>query len=345
MRAGAVVVAGLLLLPGTGPGGGGALASQESTRPPALLTATASSPASSTAPVPAAATAATDVLQEVTVSAPELRYVAPTLHDRLGRIWAPVFINGRGPYRLVLDTGASHSAITAEVARDLGLMPISATGVLLRGVTGSAVVSVVRAESLTVGDLQLEEPQLPIVPDALGGAQVVLGVEGLAGKRIFIDFMHDEIRITHSHGTRADPGFITIPVQLDKRGLLRTQAYVGGVRTLVIIDTGGQVSVGNLALKQALLRSASDRGLQNVSIEGATDDIQPGQSHLMPPIALGPAMIRGSDLTFCDLHIFESWGLTQTPTLLIGMDTLGLLDVLIIDYRRQELQIRLRGHE
>jgi len=29
------------------------------------------------------------------------------------------------------------------------------------------------------------------------------------------------------------------------------------------------------------------------------------------------------------------------PAILIGMDTLGLLDTLIIDYRRHELQIRL----
>jgi hypothetical protein len=29
--------------------------------------------------------------------------------------------------------------------------------------------------------------------------------------------------------------------------------------------------------------------------------------------------------------------------LLIGMDALGLLDTLIIDYRRNELQLRMRG--
>ena len=41
---------------------------------------------------------------EVVVSAPEPKYVAPTLRDRIGRIWAPVYIEGRGPLRLVLDT-------------------------------------------------------------------------------------------------------------------------------------------------------------------------------------------------------------------------------------------------
>ena len=50
----------------------------------------------------------------------EPRYVAPTRRDQIGRIWAPVLINGRGPFRLVLDTGASSSGVTAMVALALG---------------------------------------------------------------------------------------------------------------------------------------------------------------------------------------------------------------------------------
>ena len=70
--------------------------------------------------VPAAALPE-EQLEEVTVTALEPRYVAPTLRDRLGRIWAPVYLNGKGPFKLVLDTGASHSAVIAGVATDLGL--------------------------------------------------------------------------------------------------------------------------------------------------------------------------------------------------------------------------------
>ncbi len=51
----------------------------------------------------------------------EPRYVAPTRRDRIGRIWAPVYINGQGPFRLVLDTGSSHAAVNASVAATLGI--------------------------------------------------------------------------------------------------------------------------------------------------------------------------------------------------------------------------------
>jgi hypothetical protein len=45
---------------------------------------------------------------------------------------------------------------------------------------------------------------------------------------------------------------------------------------------------------------------------------------------------------FSDLRIFEHWRLESTPALIIGMDVLGALDTLVIDYRRNELQIRIR---
>src|SRR6202022_5073733 len=98
---------------------------------------------------PAAATAAAiEELAEIMVEAPEPRYVSPTRRDQIGRIWAPVMINGRGPFRLVLDTGASHSAITALVALALGIPTDRSPPVTLRGVTGSATVPPIRADPL-----------------------------------------------------------------------------------------------------------------------------------------------------------------------------------------------------
>ena len=44
------------------------------------------------APVPAYAI---ENLADVMVEAPEPRYVAPTMRDQIGRIWAPVRINGQ----------------------------------------------------------------------------------------------------------------------------------------------------------------------------------------------------------------------------------------------------------
>jgi hypothetical protein len=115
-------------------------------------TAQALPPPASAQPAPVPADAI-DNLADVMVEAPEPRYVAPTMRDQIGRIWAPVLINGRGPFRLVLDTGASSSGVTAMVALALGLSTHDSPPVLLRGVTGEATVPTIRVETLSVGDL------------------------------------------------------------------------------------------------------------------------------------------------------------------------------------------------
>ena len=120
----------------------------------------------------------THVMEDVSVTADEPRFVAPTRRDRIGRIWAPVTVNGKGPFRLVLDTGASHSALTAGVVEELGITLDPAQTVMLRGATGSLEAQLVPIESLEVGDLLMEPKRLPIVPDALGGAEGILGTDG-----------------------------------------------------------------------------------------------------------------------------------------------------------------------
>jgi hypothetical protein len=313
---------------------------------PPLTTGTAESPATvpdANAPGAAAPTAAPgDAVEEIVIAAPEPRYVSPTRRDQIGRIWAPVFINNQGPFRLVLDTGANRSCVVARVAARLKLAPDTSASMHLQGVTGAMSVPTIKVDSLLVGDLLIPGAKLPIIPDALGGAEGILGNEGLVNRRVYIDFRHDIIAITHSHNRAAPPGYFTVPFTLQRGRLLTVDAWLGRVRAKAIIDTGGQTTVGNLALRDALI-SRHSSGLPEVDhIEGVTMDIQDGEGRRAPSIQFGPIDIRTSRMTFADMSIFRYWHLTEEPALLIGMDALGLLDALIIDYQRSELQLRMR---
>jgi len=278
-------------------------------------------------------------LPDVTVSAPEPRYVAPTTRDRIGRIWAPVLIDGKGPFRMVLDTGASRSAILPRVAEALKL-PIAVNSVQLRGVTGSAIASSITVESLEVGDLILQGTTMPIVEDVFGGADGVLGAEGLADKRIIIEFRRDRISILYSRGQAAPFGFLTLPFTFNPNSGMRIPVVIGGVRVVGVIDTGAQATVGNLALREALARKRKEATPEEASIMGVTLDIQQADRARIPSFFAGDLLVRNAMIMFTDLHIFEHWGLSSEPAVLIGMDILGVLDTLIIDYSRSELQIR-----
>ncbi|HEX2791412.1 MAG TPA: retropepsin-like aspartic protease [Steroidobacteraceae bacterium] len=290
-------------------------------------------------------------LTEIVVHATEPRFVAPTRRDRIGRIWAPVYINDKGPFRMVLDSGADHSGINTHVAEALGLPLNQSRHVLLRGVTGTAAVPTVRIDSFTVGDMAFGTSELPIVTDALGGADGILGTDGMSDRRIVVDFRHDQIIIMRSYNARAAAGFRTIPFQSIRGNLVAVDATVGGVRTTAIIDTGGQVTIANLALRRALELRWSRLKTRPDKIIGVTTDVQDGDAARTPPLLMGELASGGvveihyHDMTFGDMRIFEHWHLTSQPVMLIGMDALGLLDTLIIDYRRHELQIRMRDED
>ena len=280
-------------------------------------------------------------LEEITIQAPEPRFAAPTLRDRIGRIWAPVLIDGRGPYRLVLDTGATHSAIVPQVADSLGIPTNSLSNIRVTGVTGTAIVPTVAVKRFEFGELSVDPTVLPVVADVFGGAEGVLGTEGLSDKRIRIDFAHDTVVILRSRGQLDTAGVATLPLRQLRDHLLAMDIRVANVRAKAIIDTGAQISIGNNALREVLMRHNS-KDAHKSEVEGVTLDVTQADTMRAPPIYVGPLIFQGVYITYGDMYIFERWKLKDEPVLVLGMDVLGTVDLLVIDYRLHQIQMRLR---
>jgi predicted aspartyl protease len=106
-----------------------------------------------------------------------------------------VRLNGRGPFRLLLDTGSTHTAVSARTAADIGAPVVARTS------TGSAAGSqdtlVVRIDSLEVGPIGHRELLASIVElDHIageGGLDGVIGQDALASLRYTIDFRQRRI--------------------------------------------------------------------------------------------------------------------------------------------------------
>ena len=299
-----------------------------------LAAGTASSQGLKVAPVP-------PPVEAGELAEAEPLYAAPTRADRSGRIHASVMINDAGPYRFILDTGANTSALAPKVADDLALHGVSNTQIIVHGVTGSATLPAVRVESMQVGEVRIPATNLPVLPGPVfGGADGILGINALQKTRIDVDFENDRVSITTSSGRRALPGYLVVPATLRKGGLLLVKGKVGKIPVQVIIDTGAERTLGNLALRTALLESARYDDEIDVSVLGATTDVSEGKYFRAPRIKLGEADLIDLPVTFGNLHVFEVWGLTDTPALVIGMDLLGMLRKFIVDYKRREFQLR-----
>src|SRR5581483_2709765 len=120
-------------------------------------------------------------------------------------------------------------------------------------------------------------------------------------------------------------GFLRIPGRKVAGGLLMVDARVGGVSARAVIDTGAERTLGNAALRDALRTLARGRGgphWADTDVYGATSDVARGESSVAPPIKLGAAVIKGTEVTYGDFHIFKVWNLESRPAALIGMDVL-----------------------
>lgn len=277
----------------------------------------------------------------------EPTYAVPTRLDRAGRVLAPVMVNGQGPYRFILDTGANRAVLSPRVLEGLRLQ-LAADGptVAVHGVTGTALLPAVRIDELRAGEMVLARDQnVPVLSQTvLADADGILGIEGLRSARIDIDFVEDRVSIVKSSGRQAArSGFLTIDVSLRHGGLIVVPGRVGKVRVKAIIDTGAERTLGNNALREALLL-VSRNGAEELTtrVFGATPEVGQGTSLVAPTVFLGEAELRDLEVTFGDLHVFRVWDLEHEPALLIGMDLLGTVERLVIDYRRRELQIKPR---
>ena len=279
-----------------------------------------------------------------TVQPPEHLFAAPTRPDRIGRVMAPVFINGRGPFRLIVDTGANQSVLTTNLVSLLGMVPGADANVRLVGVTGSAIVPTITLDSLSTGDLLQKNLKVAVLRSVSGGAEGILGMQGFQDKRITVDFVNDRIEIADSRGERAGRFFTTIPLKIRFGRLLLASGRVGGLRTHVVIDTGAERTLGNRALLNELIRRKRlPAPPSSAGVIGLTDVEQRGDAIWTRKIKIGEVNITDVNVIYGDMHVFKAWDLEDEPALLVGMDVLGVLHTIVVDYRRKELQIRPRG--
>lgn len=276
---------------------------------------------------------------------PPAVWAAPTTLDRSGRIMAAVLVNGRGPFRFVVDTGASRSALAPHVAAELGLAPDPDHMVSLRGVTGVEEVPSVLVEELRAGDLVMERQRLPLLrPSVFADADGILGTEGLEEMCLQVMFAWNEVEIHRGRCPRSRFKWLHVRAAMRDNRLITVRARLGGQRITAIVDTGAESSLGNLALLNSLESGPQAlRPAKQAIVTGATEHSVPGRVVVAPTISLGDMNITNLSVIFGDFEAFRIWQLEDTPALLLGMDVLGTVDGIKIDYRRQQIHILASG--
>ncbi len=273
---------------------------------------------------------------------PDPLFAAPTRIDRIGRVMTHVMINGKGPFRFVIDTGASRSTLAPHLAKALNLQQSVGRNVMLNGVTGAAEVPTVAVDSIEIGALKFVNQNLPVIfTSIMGNADGILGVAGFHDQRIDVDFKRDRVTVLESNGRRPHFSMVTARAQRDSTGLMIVDVRVGRrIKAKAVIDTGAERTLGNLALQEAMNKGRrKKREPVSAVVHGATPDIADGDVQEIKEASIGDMKLSNLEVIFADFHVFKLWKLDKEPALLIGMDMLGVLERLVIDYRRNEVSM------
>ena len=116
-------------------------------------------------------------------------FALPTTHDHIGRVVVAAMVNGKGPFRFIVDTGATNSTVSPRLVRELGLQPTAVPSILLNGITGTAQVFAVTLDRLQAGDMTFDQLVAPVVSaPVMAGADGILGAAGLTGRALSVDF-------------------------------------------------------------------------------------------------------------------------------------------------------------
>jgi hypothetical protein len=256
------------------------------------------------------------------------------------RLSVEVRVNGQGPYQFVVDSGADTSVVGLRIAHDLQL-PLG-TPVTLNNMTDRNIVDRVRVAELSLGPSIIRNLQLPALREVdLGGAGMI-GIDALARQRLMLDFEQKLIRVEDaSKPVRSMPGDIVVTAMLRRGQLILTEVRAGRVVLDAVVDTGSQISIGNSALRDKLVKTRLHK-LETVTAIGVTGTTVKLQIARIDELRLGSVTLSNVPIAFADVPPFEVFGLTGRPALLLGTDLLGTFRRVSLDFRARKVRFQLR---
>jgi predicted aspartyl protease len=256
------------------------------------------------------------------------------------RMTVEVRLNDRGPFRFIVDSGADTSVISASVARSLALP--AGTPVILNGTTASSQVDRVHVETLALGSDTIEDLELPVLEDRFVGADGLIGIDALARQRLMLDFEARQIRVDDAGKAEAKAdGEIVVTARRHDGQLILTQAKADGKPVNVIIDTGSEVTIGNLALRDLLVRRSGAK-LSPIVVSGVTGVRMNLEMAEVAELRLGPLVLQNVTIAFADLPPFAIFGQVRQPALLLGTDLMETFRRVSLDFRARKVRFQVR---
>lgn len=255
------------------------------------------------------------------------------------RMTIAVNVNGTGPWRFVVDSGADSSVIGTRLARTLALQ--QGSPVTLNGMTGSSIVPRVLVDLLQLGPTRVVDMELPVLDEHDLGGDGMLGIDAFADERLMLDF--EKRIITVEDAKKPSPrwdGEIVVTGRRRNGQLILTEVKVNRQKVDAVVDTGSEITIGNLALRDAL--KGRKIKMEKIEVTGVTGVAMEMELLRIGEIRLGSVMLYNVPIAFADVPPFQVFGLETQPSLLLGTDLMETFRRVSLDFRARKVRFQLR---
>lgn len=260
--------------------------------------------------------------------------------DEYERMTVPVRVAGQGPYRFLIDTGADRTAISHQLAALLRLQK-SRDATKLHSMTGISDVGTANVPVIDLAAKQVRNVDAALLERGHIGADGILGLDSLHSQRILFDFKREQLTIVPSAAPAPEMrDSIVVTGRIRNGRLILANAKADSASLTLVVDTGAQVSIGNMELRNRLSRH-NVRRMGTVELESVTGEKLPGQYTIIKRLEVGGVTLKDLPVVFTDSHAFGRLGLGNRPALLLGMNALRGFDKVSIDFARKKLKVVL----
>lgn len=252
--------------------------------------------------------------------------------DRYERLTVPVTIEGKGPYRFMIDTGAQATAVSRNVSEELQLPSLGTATLVAMG--SRRQVDLVQLNGLEFAGRLFDNLESPLLDARHVGADGILGLDSLQDMRVLIDFKEDRMLVADAGSLGGNRGYeIVVKARRRLGQMIITDARVDGVKASVIIDTGAQNTIANKAMRNKL-RAKEGAQVFSTDVNGVQ---VVGNLGFVRKLKIGGMELTNVPISFADSPAFEALGLEDQPTLILGMRNLQNFERIAIDFSSRRI--------
>jgi predicted aspartyl protease len=221
-------------------------------------------------------------------------------------ILVPVYVDGKGPYEFILDTGAYRCLLSPELSASIGIRPESQQRAT--GAGGAIKISSAHVTSLAVGTARQENLEVAITDElSRFGEAVQSKVDGVLGSnflkdfRVTVDYRRGVVRLARpsaqarAEGSVQSAASISFKLAMPSKPLILVPVFVNGRRPFqFVLDTGASRTTlsFDLARKLGIVaigdRSGTGAGGQVRMLSATVDSLTVGKtSRSDAPVSVG----------------------------------------------------------